>query len=162
METLNAEYFIKVLALYFPPINSLNKKARGASQIKTPRSLRERRHTARLIDLNEYLASFPGTTLSNKIGVTKLNEILLNRMSNICSKESYVQDFDNEYISLKKAVDIFERIDISESIYKSVVERSYKNLPRQMPTVLVTSGIREENMPCHRLTLRGVRALART
>ena len=40
--------------------------------MKTPQSLTVRRYAARLIDLNEYLASFPGATLTDKISVTKL------------------------------------------------------------------------------------------
>ena len=35
-----------------------------------------------LIDLDEYLAFFPGVTLADKIDVTELNEILLNSMPN--------------------------------------------------------------------------------
>ena len=54
---------------------------------------------------------------------------------------------------------MFERTEIAESIYESVVESSNKNLPRQRPTALVTEGIREEN-PLHRgLVPRRVRAL---
>ena len=50
--------------------------------IKKPRSLTVRRYAARLIYLNEYLASFPGANLTDKIGVTDLNEILLNSTHN--------------------------------------------------------------------------------
>ena len=50
-------------------------------------------------------------------------------------------------------------MDIDESIYKFVVEPSYKNLPGQMSTVMVTAVIREENPPRHRLTPLWVRAL---
>ena len=57
-------------------------------------SLTIRRYAARLIDLNEYLASFLGATLTDKIGVTELNGILLNRMPNSWSKQAYVQGFD--------------------------------------------------------------------
>ena len=52
---------------------------------------------------------------------------------------------------------MFERMEISESIYKGVVETSYKNLPDQMPTVLFKAGIREENLPRHGLIPRRVR-----
>ena len=45
------------------------------------------------------------------------------------------------------AVNMFERIEIAESIYKGVVEHSYKKLPGNMPTMLVTAGIREEKSP---------------
>ena len=64
-------------------------------------SLTVRRYGARLIDLNEYLASFPGETLTDKIGVTELNKILLNSMPNILSKHAYVQYFNCEYITFK-------------------------------------------------------------
>ena len=55
---------------------------------------------------------------------------------------------------------MFERIEIDESIYEVVVEPSYKKLPGETPTVLVTARIREENPPCRGLALRRVRALA--
>ena len=39
-------------------------------RMKKPRSLKVRYYAARLIDLNEYLASLPGSTLADKIDVT--------------------------------------------------------------------------------------------
>ena len=51
-------------------------------------------------------------------------------------------------------------MEIAESIYEVVVQPSYKNLPGNMPTVLVTSGVRDENLPCLRLTPKQVRDLA--
>ena len=74
--------------------------------------------------------------------------------------QAYVQDFDCESINFKKYVNMFERIEISKSIYEGVVEPSYKNPPWNMPTVLVTAGKIEENPPRRRLVLRRVRALA--
>ena len=94
--------------------------------MKKTRSLTVRRYAARLIYLNEHLASFPGSNLNDKIGVTKLNETLLKIMPNSWYKQAYVQGFDCEYITLKKAVNIFERMEIADSIYESVVEPSYK------------------------------------
>ena len=47
-------------------------------------------------------------------------------MSNIWYRQAYVQGFDCESITFKKAVIIFERMGISESIYKGVVEPFYK------------------------------------
>ena len=90
-------------------------------KMKTTRSLKVRRYVPCLIDMNEYLVSFPGSTLAQKIDVTELNDIILNSMPNSLSKKVYVQGFDCESISLKKAVNIFERIKISESIYKGVL-----------------------------------------
>ena len=72
---------------------------------------------ARLIDLNEYLHSFPGSTPTHKIGITDLNEILLNSMPNSWSKQAYVQGFDWKSITLKKSVNMFERMEIDKSIY---------------------------------------------
>ena len=54
-----------------------------------------------LIELNEYLPSFPESTPTHKIGMTELNEILLNSMPNSWSKQAYVQGFDWKYIPLK-------------------------------------------------------------
>ena len=80
----------------------------------------------RLIDLNVYLASFLGATFSDKVGVTKLNENVLNSTPNISSKQAYVQGFDCEYILFKKAVNMFEQMDISESIYKGTLKTYHK------------------------------------
>ena len=98
----------------------------------------------RLIYLNEYLASFPGATMADKMGVTELNEILLNSMPKIWSKQAYVQGFDCETISFKKAVNMFEHMEISESIYGGVVTIYYKKLLRQKPTILDSVVTREE------------------
>ena len=54
--------------------------------MKKTRALTLIYYAARLVDLNEYLASFPGATLNDNIGVTELNEILLNSMHNRWSR----------------------------------------------------------------------------
>ena len=59
------------------------------------------------------------------MGITELNEILLNSITNIWSNQSYVQGFDCDTISFKKAVNMFERMEIAESIYEGVVTPSY-------------------------------------
>ena len=62
-----------------PPVNSPPKQKRAMSRcMKNPLRLKVRRYDARFIDLNEYLASFPGATMAEKMGVTELNENLLN------------------------------------------------------------------------------------
>ena len=71
--------------------------------------------------MNEYLASFLGTNLDGKIGITELNDILLNSMPNRWSKQDYVQGFYCKYISFKKAINMFERMEIAEYIYKGVL-----------------------------------------
>ena len=59
--------------------------------------------------------------MSDKIGATELNGILLNIMPNILSKQEYVQGFDCESIPFKKYVNIFERMEIAESINEVVL-----------------------------------------
>ena len=86
--------------------------------MKTLCILKVRRYAAHLIDLDEYLASFPGATMAYKIGVTELNTILLKSMPNIWYNQACVQGFDCESIILKKAVNMFERTEISESTYE--------------------------------------------
>ena len=66
--------------------------------MKKTRSLKVRRCAARLIYLNENLASFLGATMSDKIDVTKLNEIIINSTPTIWYKQAYVQGFDYESI----------------------------------------------------------------
>ena len=128
--------------------------------MKKTRSLKVRHYAACLIDMNEYLDSFPGATLADKIYVTGFNDIVLNRMPSSWSKQAYVRGFGYESISFKNAVKMFERMETAESIYKGVVETSYKKtLPGKMPNVLVTAGIREENLPHIRLTPRQERVL---
>ena len=64
--------------------------------MKKPRSLTVRRYLARLIDLNDYLKSFTGANFTDKIGITKLNQILLKIMPSIWSNHAYAQGFDCE------------------------------------------------------------------
>ena len=51
-------------------------------------------------------------------------------MTNIWSRQAYVQGFDCEFISFKISVNMFERMEISESIYEGVVTPSYKKNTR--------------------------------
>ena len=69
--------------------------------MKNPRSLKARRYAAHLIDINDYLASFPGETMAYKMGINEISEILLNSMPNIWSKQAYLQGFDFKTISFK-------------------------------------------------------------
>ena len=101
-------------------IRRQNRSAQCAVEWK-PRSITLRCYVERLIDLNEYLVSFPGATLTDKIGVTAFNEILLNSMPTNWSKQAYVQVFDCESIAFKKSVNMFEHMEIDEYIYKGVV-----------------------------------------
>ena len=162
-ETPNVDYIIRGLAQYFPFANLLSKQKRVMRcGMKKTLSLTVRRYAARFIDINKYLASFTGVTFTDNIRVTKLNKILPNSIPNRWSKHAYVKGFDCESNTLKKAVNMFERMEISESIYERVVAQFYNNLPGQTPTVMVTAGKREEKPPCRGLAQRRVRVLERT
>ena len=97
-ETLNLDFYTKGLELYLPPVNYLLKrKGSMCRRSKKMRSQIVRCYAEQLIDLNEYLASFLGDTLADKIGVTKLNEIIFNSMPIRRSKQALVKGFDCEY-----------------------------------------------------------------
>ena len=69
---------------------------------------------------------FPGSKISDKNCVTELTKILLNSMTNSLSKQEYAHRFDCESITFEAAANMFELMEISESIYEDVVEPSYK------------------------------------
>ena len=68
---------------------------------------------------------FPGTKISDKICVTELNKNLLKSTSNIWSKQTYLQEFYCESIAFEASVNMFECLEIAESIYEGVVETYY-------------------------------------
>ena len=103
-------YYIKGLAL-FSPVNFLSKQERAIIHGgKKSRSQKLRRNLARFVDLNKCFASFPGGDLADKIDVTELDDIFINTMTNIWSKQAYVQGFDWKYILFKKPVNMFDRM----------------------------------------------------
>ena len=69
---------------------------------------------------------YQGKHWQKKNRVTELNEIFINSMPNSWSNQVYVQGFYCRYITLKKAVNMFDHMDIDEHIYEAVVEPSYK------------------------------------
>ena len=58
--------------------------------MKKTHSLKIRRCAAHLIDLNEYLTSLPESTVSYKIDVTDLNEIIFDRVQTSLRNKSSV------------------------------------------------------------------------
>ena len=68
---LTVESIILGLGAYFFPTNSLSKKNREMRRdMRKSCGLRVRCYADHLIDLNKYLASFPGSKLTDKIGMT--------------------------------------------------------------------------------------------
>ena len=93
--------------------------------MKKTHRFKVKRYAARLSYLNDYLASFTGSTMTDKIGFTELNDILLNSTPNSWPKQVYVQGFYCKSIYFIKSVNMFELMEISESIYKGVVTPYY-------------------------------------
>ena len=62
--------------------------------------------------------------------------------------------------TLKKPVDMFEHMEITESIYNDVVEPLYKNPLEKMITFMVTASKWEDNPPCQKLTLIWVNVMS--
>ena len=109
-------YIILGLGMYFFTVNAMYKQHHTMRHgIIQPRTL------LWLVDLNEYLAVFPGAKISDKMFMTELNEILLNSIPNSWNNQAYVKEFDCESITFKASVNMFERMEISEYIYEVVV-----------------------------------------
>ena len=63
------------LDTYFYPVNALSKQKHTMRRgRRKPRNLKVRRYAARMSDLNEYLAMFPGATENEKNCETELND----------------------------------------------------------------------------------------
>ena len=75
--------------------------------LRKPCGLKVSRYTDSLIDLNVCFSSLPRSLLSEKNCIIELNKILLNIIPNSWSKQADVQGFYCEFISLKKAANVF-------------------------------------------------------
>ena len=56
----------------------------------------------------------------------KINEVILHNIPNGWSKQAFLQEFDFEAMIFKQSVNMFEHMDISETIYGGVVDNSTK------------------------------------
>ena len=63
-------------------------------EMKNPHGLKFRYYTDHMIDLKNYFSVLPVTKAGDKICETDLNEILLNRMSIIWSRQAYIDGFE--------------------------------------------------------------------
>ena len=84
---------------------------------------------ARITELNNYLPIFPGPSAIKKMIPEELNEILLHVVPNVWAKQAYLQGWDLEGSSYKDTCDMFERMDISEQVYK--VGTTFENANRE-------------------------------
>ena len=95
---------------------------------RKPCGLKAIRCTICLIDINEYWGVLPRSKASDKISEADINDIMFNSIPNGWSKQVYVQGFGCETITLKKAVNMSERMETAETIYEGVVESSDKKI----------------------------------
>ena len=73
--------------MHLPPANALSKQKRAMCYVRRkPYELKVGYYSARLIDLNEQLSTFPGAKESDNISEMELNQILLNSIPNGWSK----------------------------------------------------------------------------
>ena len=59
------------------------------------------------------------------MGDPELNEIIISRMHNVWSKQAYLKGFFSKFPT-KRQINIFERMDIAESIYEGLSENFLK------------------------------------
>ena len=78
--------------------------------MSNPSELKVRCYAASLVGNDEYLAAFPGAKSNYNISETELNKIILNIIPNGWSEQVYVQGFDCETITFRKAGNILERM----------------------------------------------------
>ena len=75
----------------------LSNKTRATHQVtRETQILRVRCYAAHLVDVNKYLAVFPGANISDKFYTMELNENLLKSIANRWIKQAYVQGYDYE------------------------------------------------------------------
>ena len=75
------------LGNYLFTVNVLSRKNRSMRHgMRNLRKLKVRFYAVQMIDLNEYLAAFPGAKSGENIGETELNETILNSIQNVWSR----------------------------------------------------------------------------
>ena len=74
--------------------------------------------SARLAELNNYLPIFPGSSATKNMAPEELNKILLQAAHNSWAKQAYLQGWVFEGSYYKYTCDMFERMEIAESIYE--------------------------------------------
>ena len=101
---------------------------------RKPRRLKVRCYTDHLIDLNEYLDMFPGPNMTDKIGLTEINDLKKIEFPIFGASKSMCRYLTASILLLKMML-----ICLNSWTLWSIVEHSYKKLLGQMPNVLITS-----------------------
>ena len=87
-------YYLRVWVRIFSVIALYKQNCAIHCGMRNPRGLKVRRYADNLVYLNEYLSVLPGTKINETIFLTELNEMLLNIMHKISSKQACVQGFE--------------------------------------------------------------------
>ena len=101
--------------------------------------LKVRRYAASMIDINEYLDAFPGSNWSEKLMRRNWKKSFWTVFQTYWSSKLVGRVFIVKMLLLK-SVNMFERMEIDETIYESVVEPSYKKILEQILTMMITAG----------------------
>ena len=89
---------------------------RGA--MRKPCNISFKRFTERLTKINNFLPLLPVSDTTKKMPAKELNEIPIHAVPNGWAKQSYLQGWDFEVKTYRKTCDMFERMEISEQVYK--------------------------------------------
>ena len=127
---------------------------------RNPHELKVNNYLALIVKLNDYLAIFPGSKEGDKLRETELNVIILHSILNGCTRQDCGQIFDFEVVTLKKAINMFDHMEVSESIYKGVLYYYYKmKTTRSEFTLFGNRRKRGENPPCQISTQKWIAVL---
>ena len=111
---------------YPPPINALTKQKRVMRcAMRKPQDLLFKRFSSRLTELNDYLPLSPGSSAAKKMAPEELNRILRRVIPNSCARQACIKEWYFEGRYYKDTCEVFENIEIAESIYK--VGAPYQN-----------------------------------
>ena len=79
-----------------------------------------KRFDARLTEMNNYIPLSPGLDASKKMTPEDLNKIILHVFRNAWVKQSYLQGWGFEIKICRETFSVFQRIEISKTLYKGV------------------------------------------
>ena len=86
--------------------------------MRKPQGLPLKIFSVQLMELNNYLTLFPGSSSSKKMDPEELNEILLQAVLKLWARRAYLQVWDLNGKTYNDTRDMFELMEITEEIYK--------------------------------------------
>ena len=89
------------------------------------------------MEVNNFLPLFPGSDATKNMPTEEINEILLHAVPNGWYKQAYLQPQDFKMRTFRETYAMFEKMEISEQVYKR--QTPYKKYVGQMKTATVMS-----------------------